>query len=59
LNIGTKEIFGEDKATGNYTIRLKTSVDFYNLRYVLVIENMQQKDMTAALNAVEKQIDKK
>jgi rod shape-determining protein MreC len=59
LMIGTIEGFGEDKATGNYTIRLKTAVDFYNLRYVLVIENLQQKDMAAALKAVEKQIDKK
>lgn len=58
LMIGTIESFSEEKATGNYTIRLKAAVDFYNLRYVLVIENLQQKDMTTALKAVEKQIDK-
>ncbi|MBL7728445.1 MAG: rod shape-determining protein MreC [Dinghuibacter sp.] len=58
LNIGTIESFSEEKATGNYTIKLRTSVDFYNLRHVLVIENLQQKEMSAALKAVEKQIDK-
>lgn len=58
LNIGIIESFAEEKATGNYIIKIKTSVDFYNLRHVLVIENLQQKDMSAALKAVEKQIDK-
>lgn len=58
LMIGTIESFSEEKSSGNYSIRIKTSVNFYNLRYVLVIENLQQKDMDAAIKAVEKQIDK-
>jgi rod shape-determining protein MreC len=58
LFIGVIESFGEDRATGHYTIKLKTAADFYNLQYVLVIENMQQKEMSAILKTTDKQIDK-
>jgi rod shape-determining protein MreC len=58
LLIGTIESFTEEKSSGNYNIRIKPRADFYNVQYVYVIENMQQKEINAALKAADKQIDK-
>lgn len=58
LFIGTIESFTEEKSTGLYSVKVRTAADFYNLRHAMVIENLQQKEMVAALKAVEKQIDK-
>lgn len=58
LFIGTIESFSDDKSTGLYAIRVKTAANFYNLRYAMVIENLQQKEMADVLKAAEKQIEK-
>lgn len=58
LLIGTIESFSEEKTTGHYTIKVRTAANFYNLRYAIAIENLQQKEISDAQKAAEKQMNK-
>jgi rod shape-determining protein MreC len=58
LQIGTVYKIDEEKSTGNLRIRVKTRVDFYNVQYVYVIENLQQKEMQAVLQQTKNQLNK-
>jgi rod shape-determining protein MreC len=56
LIIGTVDKVEEEKTTGNLRIRLKTKADFYNVQYVYVIENRQQKEMNETIKQTNKQL---
>lgn len=47
-------IFSE-KSTSNYTIKIRSSADFYNLQYVYAIINYQQQDIDKLLDKQTKQ----
>ena len=44
-----------EKSTNNYTIKLKTAADFYNLQYVYVIDNKQQEAVKQLLDKATQQ----
>ncbi len=54
LLIGTIESFKEDKATGNHNITVRTAANFHHINYVVVIENVQQKETRKLVNNAEK-----
>jgi rod shape-determining protein MreC len=56
LLIGTVKEAVADKSTSNYSIKLKAAVNFYDLQYVYVIENVQQQDITNLLKQAQKKI---
>jgi rod shape-determining protein MreC len=59
LIIGTIDKVEEEKSTGNLRLRVKTKADFYNVQYVFVVENMQQKEMNQVIKNTEKELNKK
>jgi rod shape-determining protein MreC len=44
-----------EKSTNNYSIKLKTAADFYNLQYVYVIDNKQQEAIKELLDKATQQ----
>ncbi len=54
LLIGTVKEIENDKASGAYTIRVKTAANFYNLPYVYVINNLQKDEPRQLLKKVQK-----
>lgn len=56
LLIGTVQDVVADKSTSNFSIKLKSAVNFYDLQYVYVIENTQQQDITNLLKEAQKKI---
>jgi rod shape-determining protein MreC len=59
LLIGTIQSFAEDKANGNYIIKVKTAANFNSINYVNVVENTQQKELRAGFKIAEKTIQNK
>jgi rod shape-determining protein MreC len=54
LLIGQVQEVVSDKSTTNYTIKIKSAANFYDLQHVYVIENIQQQDITNLLKQAEK-----
>lgn len=54
LLIGTAQEIINDKSSSTYTIKVKTAVNFYNLQYVYVINNLQKDEARELLNKVKK-----
>lgn len=54
LLIGTAQEVINDKSSSTYTIRVKTAVNFYNLQYVYIINNLQKNEARELLNKVKK-----
>ncbi|HEV8082074.1 MAG TPA: rod shape-determining protein MreC [Chitinophagaceae bacterium] len=54
LLIGTAQEIINDKSSSTYTIKVKTAVNFYNLQYVYVINNLQKEEARELLNKVKK-----
>ena len=52
--IGTIEEVTNDKSTNNYTIRLKTASNFYNIEYVYIINDLQKEEPQELLKASRK-----
>lgn len=59
LLIGTIASFSEDKSTGNYSIKVKTTANFNQINYVNVIENTMQKDTRTTFKTAEKALNNK
>jgi len=57
LMIGTIDEVLSDKSTNNYVIRLKSSVNFYNLQYVYAIENFQKDEINRLLKNANNKIN--
>ncbi len=55
LLIGTVTEVVPEKSTSNYSIKLKTAADFYNLQYVYVIDNKQQEAIKEMLDKATQQ----
>jgi rod shape-determining protein MreC len=55
LLIGYVEEVIPEKNTSNYSIKLKTAANFYNLQYAFVIDNKQQQEINNLLDKVKKQ----
>ncbi|MBK7884568.1 MAG: rod shape-determining protein MreC [Chitinophagaceae bacterium] len=55
LVIGYVEEAIPEKNTSNYSIKLRTAANFYNLQYVFVINNKQQNEINELLDKVKKQ----
>ncbi len=54
LLIGIAQEVINDKSSSTYTIRVKTAVNFYNLQYVYIINNLQKNEARELLNKVKK-----
>lgn len=52
MMLGIVQEVKADKSTNNYLIKFKTSVDFYNVEFVLVIDNKQAESIKAILDTV-------
>ncbi|MCP9750513.1 rod shape-determining protein MreC [Ferruginibacter sp. HRS2-29] len=53
--IGRIDEINSEKSTSNYTIKLRSSADFYNLQYVYAIINYQQEEINKLLDKQTKQ----
>ena len=49
LMIGTIDEIIPDKSTNNYLLKLKSTVNFYNLQYVYALENYQREEINRLL----------
>jgi hypothetical protein len=49
------EIIAE-KSTNNYTLKLRTAANFYNLEFVYAIDNKQAKEIKAILDSAKNKI---
>ena len=52
--IGTIEEIINEKSTNNYTLKLKTAANFYNLEFLYIIDNMQKDEPGELLKKVKK-----
>jgi rod shape-determining protein MreC len=59
LLIGTISDFTEEKATGNFIIKVKTQANFNRINYVQVIENVQQRELRNTLDNAKKILNNK
>lgn len=57
LMIGTIDEIVPDKSTNNYIIKLKSTVNFYNLQYVYAIENFQKEEINRLLKNANNKIN--
>lgn len=57
LMIGTIDQIASDKSTNNFIIRLKSTVNFYNLQYVYAIENYQKDEINQLLENAKNKIN--
>jgi rod shape-determining protein MreC len=55
MMIGTVEAIYKEVSTSNFKIRLRTSVNFYNIQYVYAIDNSQQEAINQVLEKIKKQ----
>jgi rod shape-determining protein MreC len=55
--IGTVAQIGSDPATGFYTLKIKTAVNFSNIQQVFVVENLQRDEQLQLQKETEKKID--
>jgi rod shape-determining protein MreC len=54
LLIGTVSEIESDTKTNTYIIRVKTAVDFYNIQYVYVINNLKKEELNEIMKRVKK-----
>lgn len=52
MMLGIVQEVRSDKSTNNYLVKIKTSVDFSNVEFVLVIDNKQAESIKAILDTV-------
>ncbi len=52
--IGTVVEVINEKSTNNYTLRLKTAANFYNLEFLYIIDNMQKNEPEKLLKKIQK-----
>ncbi|MBI3882948.1 MAG: rod shape-determining protein MreC, partial [Sphingobacteriales bacterium] len=56
LLIGTVEEVWLEKSSNNFTIKLKSAVNFYNLQYVYAIDNLEKNEINRLLEKAKKEI---
>jgi rod shape-determining protein MreC len=56
MMIGTVEALYSESSSNNFKVKIKTSVNFYNIDYVYAIDNSQQEAIDKLLEKVKKQI---
>lgn len=54
LLIGRVIALADDKSSSTHTIKVRTAVNFYNLQYVYMINNLQREEARQLLNKVKK-----
>ncbi len=52
--IGTVTEIVPEKSTNNYSIRIKSAANFYNLQYVYAIDNLQKEELEKLMEKVKK-----
>lgn len=57
MDVGTVEEIVPDKSTNDFLIKLKTSVNFYNLQYVYAIDNAQKDEINQMLEKAKSRIN--
>jgi rod shape-determining protein MreC len=57
MEVGTVEEVVPDKSTNDFLIKLKTSVNFYNLQYVYAIDNSQRDEINRMLEKAKSRIN--
>ncbi|WP_394767051.1 rod shape-determining protein MreC [Ferruginibacter sp.] len=57
LMIGTVEEVMPEKSTNNYTIKIKSTANFYNLQYVYAIENYQREEINKLVEKAKTKIN--
>ena len=55
--LGTVDAILDDKATNFYILKIKTTVNFYNLQQVFVVENLQREEQNKLDEDTRKKID--
>lgn len=54
--VGTVDEATPDKSSSNYLIKIKTTVNFYNVQMVYAIENLQKKEINELENKLKKKV---